>query len=158
LFYHEIKDGRVQCDVCPHRCRLKEGQLGICRARACQHHKIVSLVYGHPYGLAVDPIEKKPLFHFLPDSKLLSFGTIGCSFRCAFCQNSVMSQSEPNAFYHDEDAVTAEMMIKKAQGNHCDGIAFTYNEPSIFIEYAMDIAQLARKTGIHNCLRDKWFH
>jgi pyruvate formate lyase activating enzyme len=147
-FYHTLADGCVQCDLCPHRCRLRNGQLGLCRARACEHKKIVSLVYGHPSGLAVEPVEKKPLFHFLPDSEVLSFGTIGCNLRCVFCQNWQLSQSEQKFFYAGDKIFTPEMIVRVAKKHHCDSIAFTYNEPSIFIEYAVDVAEIAQLAGI----------
>jgi pyruvate formate lyase activating enzyme len=146
--YHILADGRVQCDLCPHRCRLKDGQLGLCRARLCEHKKIISLVYGHPCGLAVEPIEKKPLFHFLPDSDVLSFGTIGCNLKCVFCQNWQISQAEQAVFYAGDKIFTPEMIVRVAKKHHCASIAFTYNEPTIFIEYATDVAKIARPQGI----------
>jgi len=147
-FYHVLPDGRVQCDLCPHYCQLKNGQLGVCRARASQDEKIVSLVYGHPCGLAVEPIEKKPLFHFLPSSDVLSFGTVGCNLRCAFCQNWQLSQSQANTFYGGDKIFTPDMIVRVAKKYRCSSIAFTYNEPTIFIEYAINVAKVAKALGI----------
>jgi len=145
-FFHGLDDGRPQCDLCPHECKLKEGQVGLCHARAHQKGQLISLVYGHPIGLAADPIEKKPLFHFLPGTRVLSFGTIGCNLKCQFCQNWHMS----TAYVSDAtlDFVAPELIAPAALKHQCASVAFTYNEPTIFAEYAIDVAKSCHEQGL----------
>ncbi len=138
-------DGRLQCTVCPRQCRLKPGQRGCCFVRQCIDDRIVLTAYGHPSGAAVDPIEKKPLYHFLPGSTVWSFGTAGCNLTCKFCQNWRLTheRSAPGrAWVSPVDIATA------AREAGCHSVAFTYNEPSIFVEYAMDVADACHERGI----------
>jgi pyruvate formate lyase activating enzyme len=144
--WHRLDDGRVQCDVCPRNCRLHEGQRGFCFVRQREGDGIVLTTYGRSSGFCVDPIEKKPLNHFLPGSPVLSFGTAGCNLGCRFCQNWDISKSREidtlgAAAGPEELAATAERL-------GCRSIAFTYNDPVIFMEYAMDVADACRARGI----------
>ncbi|MGB7981581.1 MAG: AmmeMemoRadiSam system radical SAM enzyme [Candidatus Nanopelagicales bacterium] len=145
-WWHALPDGRVQCDLCPRECRLHEGQRGLCFVRACQDGAIVSTTYGRSSGYCVDPIEKKPLNHFLPGSSVLSFGTAGCNLTCKFCQNWDISKSRDIDTLADSASPTA---IATAAGRlGCRSVAFTYNDPVIFAEYAIDTAIAAREAGI----------
>ncbi|GAA0724650.1 AmmeMemoRadiSam system radical SAM enzyme [Dactylosporangium roseum] len=144
--WHRLEDGRVQCDVCPRACRLHEGQRGFCFVRERAGDKIVLTTYGRSSGFCVDPIEKKPLNHFLPGSPVLSFGTAGCNLGCRFCQNWDISKSREI----DTLAASAgpEDLAAAAQRLGCRSVAFTYNDPVIFMEYAMDVADACRARGI----------
>ncbi|MET7418070.1 AmmeMemoRadiSam system radical SAM enzyme [Dactylosporangium sp. NPDC005555] len=146
VHWHRLADGRVQCDVCPRACRLHEGQRGFCFVRERQGDEIVLTTYGRSSGFCVDPIEKKPLNHFLPGSPVLSFGTAGCNLGCRFCQNWDISKSR------EVDTLAAEadpaQLAATAVRLGCRSIAFTYNDPVIFMEYAMDVADACREAGI----------
>ncbi|MCG8429165.1 MAG: AmmeMemoRadiSam system radical SAM enzyme [Chromatiales bacterium] len=145
-YWHKCEDGRVQCDVCPRECKLREGQRGLCFVRACEGGEIVLTSYGRSSGFCVDPIEKKPLNHFLPGTPVLSFGTAGCNLSCRFCQNWDMSKSREM----DTLASSAmpEAIAHKAKALGCRSVAFTYNDPVIFMEYAVDTAIACREQGI----------
>jgi pyruvate formate lyase activating enzyme len=147
-YWHRLEDGRVQCDVCPRACRIKEGQQGLCFVRACEHGEIVLTSYGRSSGFCVDPIEKKPLNHFLPGTPVLSFGTAGCNLACKFCQNWDMSKSRET----DTLAASAppELIARRAEELGCRSVAYTYNDPVIFLEYAMDTALACRERGIRS--------
>ena len=141
---------RVQCELCPHNCLLSVGQVGLCKVRKNSDGELVSTVFGLPVALHLDPIEKKPLFHFHPGSKVLSLGTVGCNFSCQFCQNSEISQlssDEVNPPFHSPESV-----IESARRVNADGIAFTYNEPTVFYEYMLAIAKLAKKSELKTVL------
>jgi pyruvate formate lyase activating enzyme len=141
-----LDDGRLQCDLCPRFCKLQEGQQGMCFVRAREGHQIVLTTYGRSSGFCVDPIEKKPLNHFLPGTSVLSFGTAGCNLACKFCQNWDMSKSrEMNTL---ADAAAPETIARAARELGCRSVAFTYNDPVIFHEYAIDVAQACREAGI----------
>jgi pyruvate formate lyase activating enzyme len=144
--WHALDDGRIQCDVCPRNCRLREGQRGLCFVRGRTADQIVLASYGRSSGFCVDPIEKKPLNHFLPGSSVLSFGTAGCNLACRFCQNWDISKSR------EIDTLSAdaspEALAAEAQRLGCRSVAFTYNDPVIFMEYAMDVADACRERGI----------
>ncbi|GAA1502588.1 AmmeMemoRadiSam system radical SAM enzyme [Dactylosporangium maewongense] len=146
VHWHRLADGRVQCDVCPRACRLHEGQRGFCFVRQCSGDEIVLTTYGRSSGFCVDPIEKKPLNHFLPGSPVLSFGTAGCNLGCRFCQNWDISKSREI----DTLAASADPseLAAAAVRLGCRSIAFTYNDPVIFMEYAMDVADACREAGI----------
>lgn len=144
--WHRLADGRIQCDVCPRACKLNEGQRGMCFVRMCQDGQIVLTTYGRSSGFCVDPIEKKPLNHFLPGSAVLSFGTAGCNLACKFCQNWDISKSREIDTL--ADAASPEVLARAAQQLGCRSIAFTYNDPVIFMEYAIDVAQACREAGI----------
>ena len=141
-----LDDGRVQCDVCPRECKLREGQRGLCFVRARQGGEIVLTTYGRSSGFCVDPIEKKPLNHFLPGTSVLSFGTAGCNLACRFCQNWDISKSKETDTL--ADAASPEAIARAAQQLGCRSVAFTYNDPVIFMEYAMDIADACRAVGV----------
>ncbi len=147
-YWHKIADGRVQCDVCPRACKLREGQQGLCFVRACKDGEIVLTTYGRSSGFCVDPIEKKPLNHFLPGTPVLSFGTAGCNLACKFCQNWDMSKSREMDTL--ADAASPEDLARAAERLGCKSVAFTYNDPVIFLEYAIDTAQACRERGIRS--------
>ncbi|MEA3372416.1 MAG: AmmeMemoRadiSam system radical SAM enzyme [Campylobacterota bacterium] len=137
----------IICQLCQHYCTLKPGKTGICGVNTNENGRLKNLVYGHPSALHVDPIEKKPLYHVLPASKSFSLGTVGCNFKCPFCQNWQISQT------HDIDSsevVTPDHIVELAQRYECETIAYTYNEPTIFWPYARDIAVAAKKAGIRS--------
>ena len=145
-YWHTLDDGRVQCDVCPRYCKLRDGQRGLCFVRACQGGEMVLTTYGRSSGFCVDPIEKKPLNHFLPGTPVLSFGTAGCNLTCKFCQNWDISKSR------EVDRLlaqaTPQAIAEAAVGAGAKSVAFTYNDPVIFLEYAVDAAQACRERGI----------
>ena len=146
-FYKPYKETKLICTLCQHYCKIKEGKTGICGVNQNVGDKIECLVYGYPSAINVDPIEKKPLYHFLPGTKSFSLGTVGCNFHCSFCQNWSISQT------HDIDKsryFSPEQIVQLAIDNGCESIAYTYNEPTIFYPYARDIAVLAQKSGLKN--------
>ncbi len=145
-YWHALEDGRVQCDVCPRLCKLHEGQRGMCFVRARQSDQIVLTTYGRSSGFCVDPIEKKPLDHFLPGTAVLSFGTAGCNLACRFCQNWSISKSREVDTLADQ--ASPAVIARAASELGCESVAFTYNDPVIFLEYAIDIAQACREVGI----------
>jgi pyruvate formate lyase activating enzyme len=144
--WHRVDDGRVQCDVCPRACRLRDGQRGFCFVRAREGDEIVLTTYGRSSGFCVDPVEKKPLNHFLPGTSVLSFGTAGCNLGCRFCQNWDISKSRE--FDTLADAASPDAIAEAAQRLGCTSAAFTYNDPVIFMEYAMDVADACHARGI----------
>ncbi len=146
-YWHRLDDGRIQCDVCPRACKLKTGQRGLCFVRACEDDQIVLTTYGRSSGFCVDPIEKKPLNHFLPGTPVLSFGTAGCNLACKFCQNWDISKSREIDTLADE--ASPERLAMAAHELGCRSIAFTYNDPVIFHEYAIDVAQACHEAGIN---------
>jgi pyruvate formate lyase activating enzyme len=146
-FWHAVEGERVQCDVCPRACRLHEGQRGFCFVRACEGGEVVLTTYGRSSGFCVDPIEKKPLNHFLPGTPVLSFGTAGCNLGCKFCQNWDISKSREIDTLADE--ATPERIADAARRLGCRSVAFTYNDPVIFLEYAVDIAVACREQGLN---------
>ncbi len=145
-YWHALEDGRVQCDVCPRFCKLREGQRGLCFVRMRQDDRIVLTTYGRSSGFCVDPIEKKPLNHFLPGTPVLSFGTAGCNLACKFCQNWDISKSREIDTL--ADAASPEALAETAARLGCRSVAFTYNDPVIFLEYAIDVAQACHERGI----------
>lgn len=145
-WWHRLEDGRLQCDLCPRECKLHSGQRGFCFVRQAREREIVLTSYGRASGFCIDPIEKKPLNHFFPGTSVLSFGTAGCNLGCRFCQNWDISKARVadrlNAWAAPEDV--AEMAVRTG----CRSMAFTYNDPVIFAEYAIDCAQAAHERGI----------
>ena len=145
-YWHGLPDGRIQCDVCPRNCRLREGQRGLCFVRGRIDDQIVLASYGRSSGFCVDPIEKKPLNHFLPGTSVLSFGTAGCNLACRFCQNWDISKSREIDTLSSDASPAA--LAAEAERLGCRSVAFTYNDPVIFMEYAMDVADACRERGI----------
>ncbi|MGG7055306.1 AmmeMemoRadiSam system radical SAM enzyme [Nitrosomonas sp. ANs5] len=145
-YWHLLADGRIQCDLCPRDCKLHEGQRGACFVRGRMHDRMVLTTYGRSSGFCIDPIEKKPLNHFYPGSSVLSFGTAGCNLACKFCQNWDISKSRE----FDKLAAEAspEAIARSAAKFGCKSVAFTYNDPVIFAEYAMDVADACHAHGI----------
>jgi len=145
-YWHQLEDGRVQCDLCPRFCKLHEGQRGLCFIRANQDNRIVMTSYGLSSGYCIDPIEKKPLNHFLPGTPVLSFGTAGCNLACKFCQNWDISKSRE--IHTLADSASPELIARAAQELGCRSIAYTYNDPVIFHEYAIDVAKACHEVGV----------
>lgn len=145
-YWHQLDDGRVQCDLCPRYCKLKEGQRGLCFVRGNQNNSIVLTSYGRSSGFCIDPIEKKPLNHFLPGTPVFSFGTAGCNLSCKFCQNWDISKSREIDTL--ADAASPQQIAVTAERLGCRSVAFTYNDPIIFHEYAIDVAKECHQRDI----------
>jgi pyruvate formate lyase activating enzyme len=145
-YWHMEEGGRIQCDLCPRDCKLQEGQRGLCFVRAREADRMVLTTYGRSSGFCVDPIEKKPLAHFYPGSSVLSFGTAGCNLACKFCQNWDISKSREMDTLADD--ASPEAIARAAQQAGCASVAFTYNDPVIFAEYAMDTADACHALGL----------
>ncbi|MDO8718749.1 MAG: AmmeMemoRadiSam system radical SAM enzyme [Polaromonas sp.] len=145
-YWHRIADGRIQCDLCPRDCKLHEGQRGACFVRMRERDQIILTTYGRSSGFCIDPIEKKPLNHFYPGSSVLSFGTAGCNLACKFCQNWDISKSRD--MDRLMDLASPEAIAEAAQQHGCRSVAFTYNDPVIFAEYAMDVADACHARDI----------
>ncbi len=151
MFYRKIDDEKILCELCPHFCKLKEGQTGICHVRKVQDGRLNSLVYGRSIALHVDPIEKKPLFHVDPGSRSFSMATAGCNFHCKFCQNHAISQVEDHIDLNQVGReISPKGIVDYAKSEQCSSIAYTYTEPTIYFEYACDTAKLAHEQGILN--------
>jgi len=148
MFYQKLEGDRVNCTLCPHRCLISPGKRGLCQVRENRDGTLYSLVYGKVVARDVDPIEKKPLFHLYPGTMAYSIGTVGCNFRCLFCQNWTISQPGYREIIGEE--FTAEQIVEDAITNKCQSIAYTYTEPTIFYEYALDIAKIAHERGLKN--------
>ena len=154
-FYAKADEGKVRCALCAHHCLIKPGSVGICGVRRNDGGTLYSLVYGRAIAEHVDPIEKKPLFHFLPGSTSFSIATAGCNFRCRHCQNADISQLP-----HDQGAIVGrelppEQVVRRARAAGCASISYTYTEPTIYFEYAYDTAVLARAAGLRNVFVSK---
>ncbi|MFZ0493513.1 MAG: AmmeMemoRadiSam system radical SAM enzyme, partial [Acidimicrobiia bacterium] len=145
-YWHRLDDGRVQCDLCPRECKLHEGQRGLCFTRARQHDEIVLTSYGWSTGVWADPIEKKPLNHFLPGTLVLSFGTAGCNLACRYCQNWDISKARTDDILGQE--APPDRVAASAVARGCRSVAFTYNDPVVFHEYAIDTAHAAHAAGL----------
>jgi pyruvate formate lyase activating enzyme len=145
-YWHGLADGRVQCDLCPRECKLHEGQRGLCFVRAREADGIVLTTYGRSSGFCLDPIEKKPLNHFLPGTPVLSFGTAGCNLTCKFCQNWDISKAR--ALDRLQEEASPEAIAKAAVASGARSVAFTYNDPVVFLEYAVDVAAACREVGV----------
>jgi pyruvate formate lyase activating enzyme len=145
-YWHALDDGRIQCDLCPRDCRLHDGQRGACFVRQRKGEAMVLTTYGRSSGFCIDPVEKKPLNQFFPGSSAFSFGTAGCNLACKFCQNWDISKSREMDTLMDQ--ASPEMIARAAQARDCKSIAFTYNDPVIFAEYAMDTADACHELGI----------
>ena len=149
-YYKKSDDGRIECQLCPHHCRMADGKTGLCRSRKNKGGVLVSEVYGKPCSLAIDPIEKKPLYHFHPGTTCLSMACTGCNFRCLNCQNYEISQVQPSEVEHYD--LSPEAVVELCLEHHCPGIAYTYTEPLTYLEYITDTARLAHKAGLWNIL------
>jgi len=149
-YYKQLEDGRVECTLCPHHCRIAEGKTGVCHSRKNQNGVLVCEVYGKPCSLAIDPIEKKPLYHFHPGTMCLSLACTGCNFRCLNCQNHDISQVAPSDVNHYE--LSPEDVVALCLKHRCPGIAYTYTEPLTYLEYIIDCARLAHEAGLWNIL------
>lgn len=145
-YYHQIDETRVQCDLCPRFCKIGEGQRGLCFVRGVQDGKVVMTSYGRSSGFCIDPVEKKPLNHFLPGTPVLSFGTAGCNLFCKFCQNWDMSKSREVETL--SSTASPEKIARAAKDLNCRSVAFTYNDPVIFMEYAIDVTLACHDLGI----------
>jgi pyruvate formate lyase activating enzyme len=147
-YWRRLDDGRVQCDVCPRACRLKDGQQGLCFVRSAEGGEVVLTTYGRSSGFCVDPVEKKPLNHFLPGTPIFSFGTAGCNLACKFCQNWDVSKSREMDTL--ADAASPQAIAQAAQRLGCRSVAYTYNDPVVFLEYAIDTAVACHALGIRS--------
>ena len=145
-----MDDGAVECQLCPHHCHIAEGKTGFCRSRRNRNGVLVSEVYAQPCALAIDPIEKKPLYHFHPGTQCLSLACTGCNFHCLNCQNHDISQASPADVDHYD--LTPEALVALCQQHQCPGIAYTYTEPLTYLEYITDCARLAHEAGLWNIL------
>jgi len=148
LLYKKLNDGKIQCQNCAHYCVISSGKRGICGVRENQNGKLYSLVYGKAIAINIDPIEKKPFYHFLPNSYSLSVATVGCNFKCASCQNYDISQLTGSIKGQE---ISSKEIVELALKNKLPSISYTYTEPAIFSEYALDTMKLAKKKGIKNC-------
>ena len=149
-FFERFGDNLVRCTICPRRCVIRPGERGFCGTRENREGKLFSLIYGELTALAVDPIEKKPLFHFYPGSLAFSISSLGCSFRCPWCQNWELSQARPGEV--PTRYVEAEEVVSMAKKRDCTSIAYTYNEPLINLDYLEDVAKVAHREGVKNIL------
>jgi pyruvate formate lyase activating enzyme len=150
LLYDALDADQVQCKLCAHRCLIREGTRGICRVRENRNGKLFTHVYGNLIAENVDPIEKKPLYHFMPGSLAYSIATPGCNFRCGWCQNWQISQMPREMQMPDRKRVMPESVVERAINANCQTIAYTYTEPTIFFEYSLDTARLAHEEGLTN--------
>ncbi len=150
MFYKKLPDGSVRCELCPRRCIIPEGERGYCQVRFNKGGVLYTMTYGNPAAVHIDPIEKKPFFHFLPGSKALSIATAGCNLRCNFCQNWQLSQTTPE--YTRNYDLPPDSVVAIAKRTGCEVIAYTYSEPTIFYEYMYETAKLAHKAGIKNVM------
>jgi pyruvate formate lyase activating enzyme len=154
-YFTSLDGGEIQCELCPHRCRVAKGKRGLCRVRENRDGKYYSLVYGNPCALHLDPIEKKPFFHVLPGTTSFSLATAGCNFQCKFCQNWEISQASPEDVYSYD--VPPELIVSKAKEIGARSVAYTYVEPMIFYEYMSDISSLVKKAGLLNVTHSNGF-
>ncbi|MDI6781547.1 MAG: AmmeMemoRadiSam system radical SAM enzyme, partial [bacterium] len=150
MYYTPKENDRVTCHICPRECVINEGKTGICRGRENHRGKLYAKTYGECSSIAMDPIEKKPLYHFYPGSKILSIGTVGCNLKCQFCQNWHISQASPGSV--STQNVSSEEIVKYAKKYNSIGVAYTYNEPFIWYEYVLDTAKMVKEAGLKNVL------
>jgi len=152
MLYEHLEDGSVRCSLCPHHCRISPGKRGICGVRENREGTLYTLVYGQAVSAAIDPIEKKPLHHYLPGTQAFSIATVGCNFRCDFCQNFEISQAskESSGWERWSRPLPPQRVVDLAEQRGCASIAYTYTEPTVFFEYAYDTAVLATPRGLKN--------
>ena len=151
MLYRSLESGKISCVLCHHNCQISPGQSGICGVRQNRDGELFTLVYGDVIAAHMDPIEKKPLYHFFPGTATFSIATVGCNFRCAYCQNWQISQaSRDKDFTKHGQKYSPQDVVYSAKKHHCQSISYTYTEPTIFFEYALDTAKLAKKEGLAN--------
>ena len=150
LLYTKLPNGNVRCDACAHHCLIALGKRGLCRVRSNVGGTLYSLNYGLCVAAAIDPIEKKPLYHFLPKSEVYSFAAVGCNMHCPWCQNYDISQTPHNEFVVEGEEVTPEEHVQRAIKFSTLSIAYTYSEPTVFLEYALETMKLAHQKGLKN--------
>ncbi|MCM8757535.1 MAG: AmmeMemoRadiSam system radical SAM enzyme [Candidatus Omnitrophica bacterium] len=150
LLYEKLENNSVRCFLCNHNCQIKEGSSGICRVRKNIKGKLYSLIYGKPCALHIDPIEKKPFYHFFPGSFAFSLATFGCNFKCGFCQNWQISQEYSLKDIESQQEILPSEVVELALKNKCKSISYTYTEPTVFFEYALEIARLSKEKGLYN--------
>ncbi|MEM3444661.1 MAG: AmmeMemoRadiSam system radical SAM enzyme [Thermoplasmata archaeon] len=148
LFWEKKENKAVRCNLCPHHCTIQNGKRGICGVRENRDGELHTLIYGLYSSVAIDPIEKKPLYHFYPGTEILSYGTVGCNFRCLHCQNYTISQARPESFYLEK--TTPEGVLNLAKRYRVPSVAWTYNEPTIWYEFTYDTSKLLHENGIKN--------
>ncbi len=152
LLYDACDDGVVECRVCPRRCRIAPGKSGSCRARVNRDGRLYAITYGRVCSVVADPIEKKPLFHFFPGSTVLSLGTYGCNFTCGHCQNWQIAHADPQESLRELRELPVRNLPVLAANNGCQGVAWTYNEPTIWLEYVLDGARVAHEHGLYTAM------
>ena len=149
-YYQKLTGDMVECQLCPHHCHIASGKTGRCRSRRNEGGQLVSDAYAHPCALAIDPVEKKPLYHFHPGTQCLSIACTGCNFRCLNCQNHEISQAAPHEVR--STTLTPDEVVSLCEEHCCPGIAYTYTEPLTYLEYVSDMARLAHERGLWNIL------
>lgn len=149
MFYKKLENDKVECQLCPHRCTVSEGKRGICGVRENQKGILNTLIYGLTTSITPDPIEKKPLYHFYPGTYALSFGTVGCNLKCQHCQNFSISQGKVDSLRLKK--LRVDDVVNSAKRYKCQGIAWTYNEPTIWYEFTYDASKIAKKMGLYTC-------
>ncbi len=152
MLYERLEGGDVQCRVCPRLCRIAPGKSGVCRARRNDDGTLYAVTYGRVCSVAADPIEKKPLYHFFPGTTVLSLGSVGCNFTCRHCQNWQIAHADPAEVARDLRELPVRNLPVLADHNDCQGVAWTYNEPTIWLEYILDGAQLAHEHGLYTVM------
>jgi pyruvate formate lyase activating enzyme len=152
MLYERLDGDAVECHVCPRRCRIAPGKSGVCRARANRDGTLFAITYGRVCSVAADPIEKKPLYHFFPGTTVLSLGSVGCNFTCRHCQNWQIAHADPGESARDLRELPVRNLPVLADHNDCRGVAWTYNEPTIWLEYILDGAQLAHEHGLYTVM------
>lgn len=155
--YKKLKNKNVQCNTCNHRCKITDGKRGLCGIRENRQGKLYLLTYGHACAANVDPIKKKPLYQFLPGTQTFTVATVGCNFRCLWCQNYDISQTikhsevkPPNVIKEISFGLSPEEIVRQALANNCPSISYSYTEPTVWLEYALDTMKLAHKAGLKN--------
>lgn len=154
-YYKILEEGIVECELCPHNCKIAQNRYGVCGVRVNRDSKLYTLNYAKPVAMNIDPIEKKPLFHFLPSSKAFSIGTVGCNLGCKHCQNWEISTARPESI--DTQEVVPEKVIELAKKSGANTIAYTYNEPTIFFEYGIECSKIARENKLKNIIVSNGF-
>ena len=153
LYYNKMDDGKIKCELCPHNCIVKKNQSGICKVRVNKNGKLISQNYGVVSSIGFDPIEKKPLYHFYPGSEILSIGSLGCNLQCEFCQNWQISQTSVEDFKRGNEIFKSDKIIDLALSKEKNvGIAYTYNEPTVFFEFMLEVAKKAKQNKLKNVM------